>query len=299
MSCARLQEALLIVSATLHGDHELRQADRPATSASLQRLANTATVDEVIAVLDEHGYVIIDELASGDTMDRIVQEMQPHLDSSVYGDEYFCGTKTRRAGRLMAHSPTARELVMHPLVLGVGRRFLSAAHGIQLGSTEMISIEPGQTAQMLHIDDMVAGEYPYTPDFKIYCNNIWAVTDVTEANGGTRVVPGSHKKQFEEQSYTQDDTVPVEMSKGSLLIFSGKLVHGGGANTTTDEIRRVLSLPYIVSWMRQEENQYLACPQKIARTLPTDLLRIMGYDAVYGVGHAGALSDPLQALFEE
>jgi ectoine hydroxylase-related dioxygenase (phytanoyl-CoA dioxygenase family) len=287
------------MSATLHEDHELSQSGQPVASASLQRLPNTATVEEVTSVLDEHGYVIIDELVSGDTMDRIVEEMQLLLDASEHGDEYFSGTKTRRTGRLMANSPTARELVMNPLVLGVGRSFLSAAPGIQLGSTEVISIEPGQTAQILHIDDMVAGEYPYTPDFKIYCNNIWAVTDVTEENGGTRVVPGSHKKQFEEQNYTQDDTVAVEMKKGSLLIFSGKLVHGGGANTTTDEVRRALSLPYIVSWMRQEENQYLACPQKIARTLPDDLLRVMGYDAIYGMGHAGALSDPLPALFED
>ncbi|MEV0043981.1 phytanoyl-CoA dioxygenase family protein [Nocardia rhamnosiphila] len=262
---------------------------------SLQRLSNTATVEEAGAVLREHGHVIIENLASDEAMDQLLEETMPYIDASKYGEDYFTGTKTRRTGRLMARSPKARELVMNPLVLGVARNFLSHSDGIQLASTEMICIEPGQQAQMLHIDDMAAG-YPFPYDFPLYCNTMWAVTDIVEENGGTRVVPGSHKKQFEAQNYTPADTVPVEMPKGSVFMFSGKIVHGGGANTSKTDIRRAAFFPYTVSWMRQEENQYVACPQDIARTLPEDLLRVMGYAELGGLGHAGNMMDPLAAL---
>ncbi|MEV0048320.1 phytanoyl-CoA dioxygenase family protein [Nocardia rhamnosiphila] len=265
-------------------------------SAALQRLPDTATVEEVSAVLREHGHVIIENLASSETIDQIIHETQPYTDASTYGNAHFTGTKTRRTGRLIARSPKVRELVMNPLVLGAARNFLSHSDGIQLASTEMICIEPGEKAQMLHIDDMAAGfAFPY--DYPLYCNTMWAVTDMVEENGGTRVIPGSHKKQFEDQDYTQEDTVPVEMPKGSVFIFSGKIVHGGGENVSSG-VRRGLFLPYTVSWLRQEENQCIACPQDIARTLPEDLLRVMGYAELAGLGHSGNMKDPLEALFE-
>lgn len=286
------------MSSTFSNKAEIPASDHRGDDPNpLQRLSNTATVEEAGAVLREHGHVIIENLASAEDMDQLLDETLPYIDASSYGNAYFSGTKTRRTGRLMARSPKARELVMNPLMLGVVRNFLSHSEGIQLASTEMICIEPGQEAQLLHIDDMAAG-YPFRYDFPIYCNTMWAVTDITEENGGTRVVPGSHKKQFETQNYTPADTVPVEMTKGSALIFSGKIVHGGGANMTKSEIRRAAFFPYTVPWMRQEENQYLACPQEIARTLPEDLLRLMGYAELGGLGHAGNMMDPLAALYE-
>ena len=49
--------------------------------------------------------------------------------------------------------------------------------------------------------------------------------------------------------------------------------------------------------MRQEENQYIACPPEIARTLPESLLRLMGYRSDNGYGHPGdRLTDPVEAL---
>ena len=86
------------------------------------------------------------------------------------------------------------------------------------------------------------------------------------------------------------------MSRGSVVIYSGSVYHGGGANQTEHE-RVGVNLTYCLGWLRQEENQYLACPPEIARTLPKDLQRLMGYArGAYALGYVDDLRDPLEAL---
>ena len=57
------------------------------------------------------------------------------------------------------------------------------------------------------------------------------------------------------------------MSAGSVLLYIGSTIHGGGANRS-DAARFGLALHYALGWLRQEENQYLAVPIDAARPLP-------------------------------
>ena len=85
------------------------------------------------------------------------------------------------------------------------------------------------------------------------------------------------------------------MPRGSALIYSGKLYHGAGENKS-DRVRKALDLGYAVGWVRQEENQYLSFFIEIARTLPEDLLRLMGYAGAHGYGGIGDRLDPFTAI---
>ncbi len=86
------------------------------------------------------------------------------------------------------------------------------------------------------------------------------------------------------------------MNAGSVLFYTGSIYHGGGANRSA-ETRIGVNLTYCRSWLRQEENQYLACPPEVARTLDDDLLRLMGYSrGAYALGYVGDLWDPLDVL---
>lgn len=88
----------------------------------------------------------------------------------------------------------------------------------------------------------------------------------------------------------------VEMRRGSVLFYDGKVLHGGGANRS-DGVRRGVNITYSVGWVRQEENQFLACPAEIARTLDDDLLRMMGYQqGAFALGYVGDQQDPLSLL---
>ena len=121
------------------------------------------------------------------------------------------------------------------------------------------------------------------------------MTDFTAENGATRVIPGSNR--FDDKlRFTESDTEPAEMTKGSVLFYTGAIYHGGGANRSK-EIRTGINITYNVSWLRQEENQYLSVPLEIARTLPVDLLRLMGYRlGAYALGYVDDTRDPIEVV---
>ena len=87
------------------------------------------------------------------------------------------------------------------------------------------------------------------------------------------------------------------MSRGSVLIYTGKIVHSGGANRTTDKVRRAINVNYSVGWVRQEENQFLSVPPDVARTLDDDLLRLIGYqEGAWAMGYFRDFEDPIRAI---
>ena len=121
------------------------------------------------------------------------------------------------------------------------------------------------------------------------------MTDFTEENGATRVVVGSNHHE-DKLRFEEADSLPAEMTKGSVLFYSGKVYHGGGTNNT-DQIRRGVNITYNVSWLRQEENQYLSVPHDIACELPTELQRLIGYNrGAYALGYIDDLRDPIEVL---
>ena len=261
---------------------------------TIQRVASTATVAEVAACVREHGHVVIDELMPVEAMDRIDAELKPYFDSTPFGHLPELGFNTQRTGSLIARSPTVRELVMQKTYLGAVKELLSHATSVQLSLTEVNSLSPGAEAQFLHQDEMLYDCYPFAVDYEVFVNSLWALTDCTEKMGATRVVPGSHTAGAGAQ-FSYEDSLPVEMARGSVLLFSSKIYHGGGANRS-DRIRRAIDIGFSVGWVRQVENQYLSCPIEIARTLPKDLLSVMGYESTGGYGFIGDRKNSLSVL---
>ncbi len=261
----------------------------------IAHLPHDAAPDEVAAVIGRDGAVIMDAVVDGALLDRIEAELRPFLDATPTGPDDFSGNLTRRTGSLIARSPTSRELVMHPLTLAAARVFLGHATNIQLHLTQAIAIGPGETAQPIHRDQWAFDFFPFPPGYEVQCNTIWAMTEFTEENGATRVVVGSNA-QADRMSFGPDDTEPAVMARGSVLCYSGSVYHGGGANRSS-ATRLGLNITYNVAWLRQEENQYLSVPREVAETLPTELLRLMGYDrGAYALGYIDDLRDPIEAV---
>ncbi len=261
----------------------------------ITHLGSEARPEEVAETVGRDGAVIIDRVAGAPLLDRIEAELQPYLDATPTGPDDFSGTTTRRTGSLIARSPACRDLVMHPLALGAARSFLRHATNIQLHLTQAIAIGPGETPQPIHRDQWAFDFFPFPSGYEVQCNTIWALTEFTEENGATRVVVGSNTKP-DGTTYGPDETEPAEMTRGSVLFYSGSVYHGGGANRS-DATRIGLNITYNVAWLRQEENQYLSVPREVAATLPTDLLRVMGYDrGAYALGYIDDLRDPIEAI---
>src|SRR5512134_2414968 len=230
------------------------------------RLPATASAQEVAGALQRDGCAIVECLVGHDVLDRARAELQPWLEATPCGRDEFSGLRTRRTGGLLGRSATCRDLVMHPLVLDSVRAILAHATSIQLHLTQVIAIGPGEPGQLIHRDQWAFDFFPFPAGYEATCNTIWAMTDFTEANGATRVIPGSNHREDRLQ-FKHEDTIPAEMPAGSVLLYTGALYHGAGANRS-DGTRYGVNLTYALSWLRQEENQYLAVPPDIARTFP-------------------------------
>ena len=256
--------------------------------AELARFTLDAPDDEIVEVVRIDGGAIIEDAIDVDMLNRLEDELQPWIDRTPGGLDNFSGANTTRTGALVARSPACRELVMHPKVIDMANRFLSPyTNKIQLHLTQVINIKPGQGTQPLHRDRLAWGGYipdEIDPQF----NTMWAMTDFTPENGGTRIVPGSPGWD-EDRRATDDEKTQAAMGAGSVLLYSGSVIHGGGENRS-DADRTGINITYTLGWLRTEENQFLSCPPSIAKDLDPDLADLMGYSmGNYALGY---YSDP-------
>lgn len=259
------------------------------------RFDKDAHVDEVMHSLDENGYAIVENVLPHETVDALLSEMEPWIEATPFGPDAFAGQRTKRTGSLVARSATARDLIVHPLCKGVARQVLKSSTEFQLSQTQLISAFPGSVSQKLHKDELVWDFFPFAVDHHVMCQFFWALTDFTKENGATRVAPGSDA--IHPDDLREEDLIPVEMSKGSVFIFNGKVVHGGGTNRS-DQVRQGLILSYCAGWVRQEENQYLVAPPELARTFSEDVLKMIGYQqGCFAMGYAGDIEEPMDVLF--
>jgi hypothetical protein len=266
-------------------------------TVSLIHLGPDTAVEAVVDAIRRDGAVIVDRLVPNDLLDTLAAELGPSFAETGFGTDEFNGLHTRRTGALIARSETARQLVQHPLVLGATKEMLSHSTNFQLHITQAIAIGPGSPAQPIHRDQWAWDFFPFPDDYEVEVSAIWALTDFTEANGATRVVPGSHRAG-DGKTYVEEDSVPAAMERGSVVLYTGSEYHGGGANLS-DQTRVGVQCSYAVGWLRQEENQYLSVPLDTARTLPVDLLRLMGYEkGSFTLGYIDNMRDPLRAVRE-
>jgi hypothetical protein len=265
---------------------------------AVRTVGSDSSPTEIADVLKEDGCVVIADLASPQVMDQIRAELAPYLDATGGGNTDFLGPITRRTGALIARAPSARPLITHRTIIDTLDLVLGDhASTFQIDLTQLVTIGPGEPAQMIHRDQWSFDRYQFPRGFEAEVATMWAVTDFTEEMGATRMVVGSHRWVDDPDEVDSALSVPAVMTKGSVLLYTGSIFHGGGANNT--ETSRIgMNIGYSLGWLRQEENQYLACPPEIARTLPEGLLRLMGYQrGSYSIGYVDDLREPLDWLY--
>lgn len=263
-------------------------------------MSGSTPADEIAAALQAAGAVIIERLVSEELCDRLQAELEPHLEATQPGRDGFEGSRTRRPGALLSRLPSSVEMIAHELVLDVVDKVLWADKTtFQLHLTQAIAIGPGETAQLLHRDQWSFDFFEFPSNMEVEVSTIWALTDFTEGNGATRIAVGQNGlTDAQVGELTHADTVAAEMPRGSVVMYTGRTVHGGGANTS-DADRVGINVDYVLGWLRQEENQYLSVPKEIAAELPENVQRLMGYQmGAYALGYMDDLRDPIRFLKE-
>lgn len=220
------------------------------------------------------GYTVLEDVIDAQHLDELAREVA-RLTAElgvVPADNVFEGTRTTRIYNLLARGKVFERVAEHPAVLPLVERVLD--RGCLVSSLSSIAIAPGEAAQPLHADDqLIPLPRPHVP---IVCNTMWAITDFTEENGATRLVPGSHTAPAPPAPFGDQPTLPAVMRRGSVLVYNGSLWHGGGANRSS-ETRLGIAMNYCAGWIRQQENQQLGIPLEIARGFSPRLRKLAGF----------------------
>ncbi len=258
-------------------------------------MLDAATIDAHVDRIARDGYTIVEDAIAPDLVAALREDLlRLERERAVKpARNPFEGTRTLRLYNLLVYGPLWEQIPVHENVLPIVERVLDP--GCLVSSLSSVDILPGETAQPIHADDQLI-PLP-KPHPAIICNTMWALTDFTDANGATRLVPGSHLRDHSPTYLEAYDTIPAEMRAGSVLVWHGSLWHGGGANRT-DERRIGIAMNYCAGFIRQQENQQLGIPREIARRFSPRLRELVGY-GVYNalIGHIDKRS-PLALLDE-
>jgi|SRR5579885_2674149 ectoine hydroxylase-related dioxygenase (phytanoyl-CoA dioxygenase family) len=268
----------------------------------IKSLAANASSVEVVEVLNRDGCVIVESLADPQLCALLAEELAPFLAArkdeppinAPYGYEDFLPAKTGRIVGVIAKSRAYRTLVTHPMIMAVcDAMLLPNCATYQLCTTAVLVPGPGSKAQALHREDQLWNLPSPHPVLEVAA--MWAISDFTRENGATHLVPGSNL-WWDDRTPREDEIAQAEMGRGSVLLWTDHVLHGAGANRS-DAPRFGAAAAYILGWLRQEENQYLAVPPELARTLPEKLQKLVGYQLNGGLGFAGELGrDPIEML---
>lgn len=248
------------------------------------------TFNDWRAQFNRDGYLIFENVLSVDDLAAIKQALAPYLGADVKGRNEFEGRESNRVYAMLAKSPVFADLVTHPLAMA----FVEADLGREclLSACLAINLHPGETAQPWHFDD---SHYQWPrPRPSLGVSTFWTITDTTETNGATEILPGSHlweEDEIDGATVAEDfsrtakrvgdpgarpDAMKAVMPAGSLMIAKGTLWHRGGANVSSED-RLIITPQYCPGWTRPLENMSLAVPPAIAKTLPLRAQELLGY----------------------
>jgi ectoine hydroxylase-related dioxygenase (phytanoyl-CoA dioxygenase family) len=242
-----------------------------------------ASTEEHLAAIDADGYTIVHDVFDAGMAQALIDELErlEHSLGIVPADNRFEGRATVRVYNLLAHGMLFEAIPVDPVVLPIVEGVLDRE--CLVSSLSSIAIGPGELAQPIHADDQVM---PLAkPHVATVCNTMWALSDFTEANGATRIVPGSHRADHSPSFGEHYDSIAAAMPRGSVLVWHGSLWHGGGANTTPER-RTGIAMNYCAGWVRQQENQQLGIPLDTIRSFPARLRELCGFGTYRGlIGH--------------
>lgn len=130
------------------------------------------------------------------------------------------------------------------------------------------------------------------PPFPLYCLIIWLYTDFSLEEGGTYLVPGSHREASGRnkvrpdvafEKLAEERLVALTAPAGSCLLTDSRVLHSGGMRSAPGT-RLASRILYARGMMRQQENQLAAVSQEVLDAASPKLKGLMGFKPHYGLG---------------
>lgn len=238
---------------------------------------------DILEGIARDGGVIVRNFIPDALRERIASELGPYVDNFAPGTpggplkQFFSGPQTKRFSGLPAKAPSFAEVIDHDLLHRWAETVFKADYWVNTGQAMIVG--PGSPAQILHRD---CGNWPVMmamgkdgPEATL--SLMLAISDFTAENGATQVVPGSHLWDDFDVKAQPEQVVQAVMPAGSAMLYTGKTIHGAGANVTSDETRFGIHLSFVLGQLTPEEALPLTVPWAIAQTFPERVQHMLGY----------------------
>ncbi|ANI79647.1 MULTISPECIES: phytanoyl-CoA dioxygenase family protein [Sphingobium] len=249
----------------------------------------TTDRDQIRADLDRAGYAIAAEVFTK----AKAREMRDFLAAEIARDEAIDEERVRRfytdnddlnrrmsGSQLVNRHAFFRDILEHELPLQITKELLGPQtlnESYLVHSYGANVTRPGSAQQGIHRDR--SGAVPLVAG-AAQTRFIWCLDDFVEENGATRVVPGSHR-DTEPQSWTvQYESVPAEAPAGSVLIYTDLLLHGTGANVSSNLERAGVIIGYCPPWWKPMINFPMTTNPEVMKGSSKVLRQLMGYSSV-------------------
>lgn len=271
-----IDPTVVTVLGELHDHLALRTVNNPDIDHRIEHLGLGGNV----ADLAEVGWTVLERAFTTDLADELRDEIHRNHDGRP-PDSSFRTTMLLNRGRLW------EEAAIHPWVLTLAEHLLG--RGCLMSQSDSIRKTTGQeTHPGLHSDYSAWMVQEPFPDFCLEATAVWAIDDFTPEAGPTVLIPGSFReRRMVPPGTTQDDTVMVEMPRGSIAFWHGGTWHGA-APRTVDGTRSSLHNAYTRNFVRTIE-RYDDIPTKIVGRNPPVFSTLCGLDDLFGKsGETGA-----------
>lgn len=265
-------------------------------AAGLPAFSRDAPMTDVLPAIEAHGGAIVRDFIAPELLQRLASDIRAELARSSAGSkedhplwQIFHGGNTTRFCGLAHKSAAFVELLLDERLKEYADHFLLPnCGGYWVNTGQMMIIGPGERPQLLHRDSANWPHFPWPmPEVTVSC--MFAISDFTLENGATQVAPGSHRWADPERLPTPDEITQAVMPAGSVLLYSGNVIHAAGENRTARELRFGMHLSWVLGWLRPEECHYMAIPLETARGLPERAQALLGFHSYYPSGRGGRL----------
>lgn len=244
-------------------------------------------METAVTEIKDRGYTMIRDFTPGSKLSEVGANLDSYL-GSYKGRNNFEGALTERIYTLVARDRLFQDIVEDERIMRLCAAFLEP--NFLLTASQAICIYPGETPQPFHADDAFYSIPRPRP--MVSLSTIVAVDSFTVENGATELIPGSHLWGDDEvvgqyrggngdldlilERGSAANRIVVEMPAGSCIVFSGTLLHRGGANRS-DSRRRAFSNQYCQPWARTQEIFFLAIPSRLVSGMSSRLQSLLGY----------------------
>jgi ectoine hydroxylase-related dioxygenase (phytanoyl-CoA dioxygenase family) len=265
--------------------------------AQLKQLTRSDGVGAILEALAVDGAVIVTDWVATDLLERFRGDIADHAGGHRAGTlsndpmvQRFWGANTKRFTRLAHRSTAFIDILTDPMYLAVADALLLPhAPDYWMNTGQMMIIGPGERSQWLHRD---ADNWPTmnrANGFEVTVSCMYAISEFTAEVGATRVVPGSHLWDDYQRKAALEEIAQAVMPAGAGMIYTGRVLHGAGANVTTDQWRFGMHLSYVLGWLTPEEASPLGADWDTVKHLPAAAQRLLGWRSSPGRNDAARL----------